>query len=104
MGAGNAKLMGVVGAFLGAKGVLTAFLYISAICGINALSVILQHRGNLKFSIINFKVMLYNALITYKLLPGTKMLSTDLPRLKYALAISFGTGLYIINQTNNLCF
>ncbi len=48
MGAGDAKLMGAVGGFLGAKGVLGAFLLTAVIGGIYALLTIFFFRSHFK--------------------------------------------------------
>jgi len=48
MGAGDAKLMGAVGAILGARGVFIAFLFTAIIGGVYALIVVLIKRQHFK--------------------------------------------------------
>lgn len=104
LGGGDVKLMGVVGAFLGAKAVIIAFLFSAIIGGLYALSLIVIHRDCFRGFFKNQRDTLYNFLLTRKITPGSNTLCADRPRLKYGLAISFGTGLFIIAQINGLTF
>ena len=104
MGGGDVKLMGVVGAFLGAKAAAIAFLFIAIIGGVYALKIILLHRNAFRGLLANWQAGLYEFLLTRKMPVGSCGSSSDQPRLKYGLAIAFGTGLYIVSQTSGLTF
>jgi prepilin peptidase CpaA len=94
MGAGDAKLMGAVGAFLGPKDVIIAFVYIAIAGGIYSLLLILWHRQKFK----GFFTELY---VSFLVFLGTRKIDWDnsqaagRPRLCYAVAIAVGTWLYI---------
>lgn len=104
MGGGDVKLMGVVGAFLGAKAAVAAFLFIAVVGGIYALNVILLHRHSFRGFIKNRQAVFYEFLLMRRTSPGTHAPCHGQPRLKYGLAISFGTVLYIVAQVNGLTF
>ena len=94
MGAGDAKLMGAVGAFIGPKGVVIAFIYIAIAGGIYSLFLILLHRQRFKGF---FKEQYVNTLVlftTKKLELGNKH-EQGRPSLCYGVAIAVGTWLYI---------
>ncbi|MCP4746519.1 MAG: prepilin peptidase [Desulfobacteraceae bacterium] len=102
LGGGDVKLLGVAGAFLGARAVVAAFLYIAIIGGIYAVFFVLLHRNQFQGFFKNMKVSFYEFVLTRKIPPGAGALCTGQPKLKYGLAISLGTGLYIIVQANGL--
>lgn len=102
IGGGDVKLMGTVGAFLGAKATLFAFLFIGVIGGVYALMTMVRHRHLFKGFLKNQQATLYNLLLTRKFTPDANALRANRPRLKYGLAISFGTGLYIVTQAKYL--
>jgi prepilin peptidase CpaA len=104
IGGGDVKLMGVVGAFLGAKAAATAFLFIAIVGGIYAISVILLHSHLFRGFFKNQQAAFYELLLTRKISPGFHAQCRTLPRLKYGLAITFGTGLYIVARVNGLTF
>lgn len=104
IGGGDVKLMGVVGAFLGAKAVAAAFLFIAIVGGIYAINVIFLHRHAFRGFFKNRQAALYEFLLTGKIPAGSKAQCLGRPRLKYGLAITFGTGLYIVSQVNGLTF
>ena len=66
MGAGDVKLMGAVGAFLGPKGVFIAFLCTALIGGLVSLGVII-FRPTLKATLENVSQMARSILYTRKL-------------------------------------
>jgi prepilin peptidase CpaA len=94
MGAGDAKLMGAVGAFLGPKGVFIAFLYIAIAGGIYTLLMVLFNRGKFEGFFMDQYVNLLTFRVTKKLDLGNKQ-EPGRPRLCYGLAIAVGTWLYI---------
>ncbi len=104
IGGGDVKLMGVVGSFLGAKAVVIAFLFTAVIGGIYAFNVILLNRKYFRGFFKNQQAALYEFLLTRKIKCGSPALSAERPRLKYGLAITYGTGLYIVCQTRGFFF
>jgi prepilin peptidase CpaA len=91
MGAGDAKLMGVVGAALGVQGVITAFLFAALIGGVCALVIILfryeQCRDLLQRSALMIKGLVYSK--RFYFIPEKN--GTHAPKLCYALPIAVGT-------------
>lgn len=96
MGAGDAKLMGAVGGFLGAKGVLNAFLFTAVLGGVYALLLILMRRSQFKGYLKNFweRLVVFSSTRQYIPIPDDAKLKR--PRLCYGLAIALGTGIYMI--------
>jgi prepilin peptidase CpaA len=99
MGAGDAKLMGVVGGFLGAKGAFSAFLVIALVGGVYALILRLIYKDELK----GFSEKLYHEVLSFiltrKFVPNAADATLDKPKLCYGLAIALGTFLYIALNT-----
>jgi prepilin peptidase CpaA len=96
MGAGDAKLMGVVGGVIGAKAVIMAFLFTAMIGGIYALTLIFVFRQHFKGF---FKEQLDTWLafvLMRKYIAGSVEINGNKPRLYYSLAIALGTSLYFI--------
>lgn len=104
IGGGDVKLMGVVGAFLGAKAVAAAFLFIAIVGGIYAINVFILHPHAFRGFLRNQQAALYEFLLTRKISPCSYVHCSSQPRLKYGLAITFGTGLYIVSRVNGLTF
>jgi prepilin peptidase CpaA len=100
MGAGDAKLMGAVGAVIGAKGVLYAFLCTAIVGVIYALVLILIHRKHFNGYLKNQMTTLWTFVLTRKYIPDPIQASQKRPRLCYGIAIALGTGLYmLLNQS-----
>lgn len=99
MGAGDVKLMGMVGSFLGPHDVLGAVLAILVAGGVMALLVVIWAK-QLGPMLQNIKIIFYGSAV--KLITGQAPLMDDLPvsvgKLPYALAISLGTFAYLIWQ------
>ena len=96
MGAGDAKLMGAVGAFLGAKGVFGAFIASAIAGGAYALLLIAfsrQFSGYLR-ELFN-TVAVFISTRQYK--PDNDRNSSR-PKLSYGLAIGLGSAMYILNS------
>jgi prepilin peptidase CpaA len=95
MGAGDAKFMGVVGGFLGAKGVLAAFLFTAIIGGVHALFILFVYRkkfaGHLKDLLNRWSFFISTK--TYLLEPEDNQ--SRRPRLCYGLTIALGTASYM---------
>jgi len=101
MGAGDVKLMGAVGAFLGAKGVFYAFLATSIIGGLFAI-FILAWSGDLKLTMKRYGIMLKSFLLTRQFLymaPSEKVKALKMP---YGVAIALGTITTILLKNTSL--
>lgn len=96
MGAGDAKLMGVVGGVLGAKGVFYAFLSSALVGGIYAVVLTVIYRGHFRGFYKKQLTVLINLLLIRKYIPDPEICNPKKPRLCYGLAIALGTGIYII--------
>lgn len=99
MGAGDVKLMGMVGAFLGPGDLIGAVITTFIVGGVMALVVALwsRHLANL---LHNIKLMLFDGLL--RINAGQLPIMTDLPvsvgKLPYAVAITLGTLGYLVWQ------
>jgi prepilin peptidase CpaA len=100
MGAGDAKLMGVVGGVLGAKGVFFAFLSSAVVGGIYAVILTLVYRQHFRGFYKKQITSLMNFLLTRKYIPNPEDSDPKKPRLCYGLAIALGTGIYIFFNYN----
>jgi prepilin peptidase CpaA len=98
MGAGDAKLMGAVGAVIGAKGVFFAALCTALVGGIYALVIILVHRAPFAEFIKRQVTTVWTLILTRKYIPDPNQQAQSRPRLCYGLAIAIGTGLYMFLQ------
>jgi prepilin peptidase CpaA len=97
MGAGDAKLMGAVGGFIGAKGVLYAFIFTAISGGIYAILLMIIFRNQFKGFFTEKKYDLLSIFLTRKLALGqTPAAASERPRLCYGLAIAVGTCVYIV--------
>ena len=96
MGAGDAKLMGAVGGFLGAKGVFGAFLLTAVVGGIYALLTIFFFRSHFKNYFKSFWQRCLTFLATRVYIPDPDAGQLKRPRLCYGLAIALGTGSYML--------
>ena len=96
MGAGDAKLMGVVGGVLGAKGVFYAFLFSAIVGGIYAIILTFIYRPHFKGFYKKQFVALVNVLLIREYIPEPEDADLKKPRLCYGLAIGLGTGIYIV--------
>jgi prepilin peptidase CpaA len=94
MGAGDVKLMGAVGSFLGPQGVFEAFLYTAVAGGVYAL-IVLAGKGALSRTASRYGAMLGGCLGTGQLTPIPPN-EGKLPPLCYGLAISLGTVLSVL--------
>jgi prepilin peptidase CpaA len=91
MGAGDAKLMGAVGAILGAKGVFIAFLFTAIIGGLYALILVLIKRQHFKGFFTRQAVTLKTFIFTRQFIPISEDSNEKKPRLCYGIAIALGT-------------
>jgi len=94
MAAGDVKLMGAVGAFLGPGGVFIAFLYSAIAGGLYALALIVAGRSG------GFPRRMWETVKTFYLLRKfdfQKPTQADnSPKIKYGVAIAAGTIFYLI--------
>jgi prepilin peptidase CpaA len=90
MGAGDAKLMGVVGAFLGPKGLVIASLFTAVIGGFYALGLLIFH-GHLKETGTRYTAMLKTFLGTKEFIYLASPQTEKPHKLCYGVAIALGT-------------
>jgi len=95
MGAGDAKLMGVVGGVLGIKGVFYAFLFSAIVGGIYAVVLTFIYRRHFSGFYKKQLTSLITLLLIRKYIPDPEAYDPIKPRLCYGLAIALGTGIYI---------
>jgi len=96
-GAGDVKLMAMVGAFLGPWGVASAALLSFIAGGVLALSVALA-RGALGQLFANLRTMLYGTLLS-AMTTGKTMITTppaSVGKLPYGVAIAIGTFTHVV--------
>lgn len=90
MGAGDAKLMGAVGAVLGCRGVLNASLFTAVAGGVFALVLLLSHYKNFRF--VARAVETIQASLTARCLIRVPLAEKETkPKLYYGIAIATGT-------------
>jgi len=105
MGAGDAKLMGAVGAVIGAKGVLCAVAFTALVGGLYAVILIVVHRSNFDGFLKKQLTTLWNFVLTRKYIPDPIQKGQKEIKLCYGIAIAVGTGLYMFfNQAEYLIF
>ena len=91
MGAGDAKLMGAVGAILGARGVFIAFLLTAIIGGVYALMIVLIKRQHFKGFFTRQAATLKTFIFIRQFIPIPEDSNEKKPRLCYGIAIALGT-------------
>ena len=97
MGAGDVKLMGAVGSVLGPVHVLYAFVYSALVGGIYSV-VVLYRYSALRSSLERCVSAPLDFLRTGHWLWSPSPAADKLPRLCYAVAISLGTGIYVLRS------
>lgn len=101
MGAGDVKMMGAVGSFLGAKATLEVFLLVAILGGIYSVALIVLRRealrGVFKHTFIT-SALLFSGALRIQDLPVISQDETSggRPRLKYGVPIALGTITYLI--------
>jgi len=104
MGAGDVKLMAMVGAFLGAAATVTALLFCVATAGIAALAYALRHRV-LARMLANAGSMLRSMLWCAVASGHPQVPPAALPsvgKLAYGVSIAIGTAAYLVAQQLNI--
>ena len=104
MGAGDVKLMGAVGGFLGAKATLGAFLFIALAGGIYSLAIILIRRDMFKGFFSEKLLVLSSMVLLRQYVPIETGNTGQKPRLKYGVAIAFGTVTYLLTKALGIKF
>ncbi|MBP8912504.1 MAG: prepilin peptidase [Phycisphaerae bacterium] len=100
MGAGDVKLMGAVGSILGPVNVLYAFVFCALLGGIYSLVVLYRH-SMLRLSLERCVSALVDFLRTGCWFWFPSPAAKKLPRLRYAIAISLGTGIHVLRSLYN---
>jgi prepilin peptidase CpaA len=95
MGAGDAKLMGAVGAILGSKGVFIAFLLSALVGGLYAVIIILLNKKQFKGFFNKHLITLKLFILTRKFIPDPVEENKNKPKLCYGVAIALGTFIYM---------
>lgn len=96
MGAGDVKLLGAVGSFLGPKAVCEAFLVSALFGGLYAVLLIVLRREAFQGGFRERFSALYAAAATRSAAPLALEAARGRPRLRYGLAIALGTVTYIV--------
>ena len=97
MGAGDAKLLGAVGSFIGAKGIFISFLFTAVAGGIYALFIIILYKSKYNGFLTNLYYSVVNLAVTRKYVSFENREDIrQRPKLCYGLAIATGTGIYMI--------
>ena len=104
MGAGDAKLMGAIGGFIGAKAAFYAFLIIAAVGGVYALIIVVIYRSSFSGFFRKQFDTLVNFILIKKYIPDIEQSEKSRPKLCYGLAIALGTGIYIFLDTTGYGF
>ncbi|MGD9975784.1 MAG: prepilin peptidase [Desulfatirhabdiaceae bacterium] len=95
MGAGDAKLMGAVGAVLGPKGVFISFLYTAIVGGIYAGIMLMMYRSHAKNISGTIITGIKSFLLTRQWVTDSSENYEKSPKLCYGLAIALGTISYL---------
>lgn len=90
MGAGDAKLMGTVGAVLGVRGVLNAFLFTAIAGGIFSIVLLLIHYRGISF-ISRYTEMVKVSIFAKRLVLVPAPDAEKTPKVCYGVAIAAGT-------------
>jgi prepilin peptidase CpaA len=97
MGAGDAKLLGAVGSFIGYKSVFITFLLTGLAGGIYALLIIILYKSKYDGFLTNLYYSGINFVATGKFVSfENKENARQRTKLCYGLAIAAGTGIFMI--------
>jgi prepilin peptidase CpaA len=95
MGAGDAKLMGTVGAVVGAKGVFVAFLFTAIVGGVHALLALLMNRQYSRGVVGRHATTAKTLIFTGHFIPIPDKDEKKKPKLCYGVSIALGTFIYM---------
>lgn len=101
MGAGDAKLLGVIGACIGAQRTITAFAFIVTMGCLYALLVIIIHRRLLRGYFKQLWQSAYGFILTQKYVP-VQSAGEHRPKVYYGVAIAAGTLFYLTLEITGL--
>jgi prepilin peptidase CpaA len=101
MGAGDAKLMGAIGACLGAERTLVAFLFIASIGCVYALGVIILQRHRFKGYFKQLWLTAQAFMLTRKYVP-VESATQAYPKVYYGIAIAVGAIIFAIMEINGI--
>jgi len=96
MGAGDAKLMGAIGAMIGPKGVFIAFLYTAIAGGVYALILLMFNMEYFKDFMKRSSITIKSFALTRQFIPVPAEKSGKKPKLCYGVAIAVGTFSYVL--------
>ncbi|MDX9785178.1 MAG: A24 family peptidase [Desulfobacterales bacterium] len=96
MGAGDAKLLGAVGAFIGARATVVAFLYIGIIGCIYAVILVACNRQLFKGYFKQLAVTFHLLWVFRKFIPDPESEQRRRPRVYYGIPIALGTICYVV--------
>jgi len=102
-GAGDVKLLGAIGSYLGGQGVFLVFLLSCVFGGAFAL-FLLASKGLLIGTFRRYGAILKGFFITRQLVYIPPNKNERQIKVRFGLAISLGTGLYILGEAKNLIF
>jgi prepilin peptidase CpaA len=103
MGAGDAKLLGAVGSFIGVKSVFLSFLFTALAGGIYALYIIILNKSKYSGFLTKFYYSCINFALTRKFISFEDQKDVlKRPKLCYGLAIAAGTGIFIIFEITGI--
>jgi prepilin peptidase CpaA len=104
MGAGDAKLLGAVGAVVGPSGVFTAALLTAVFGGVYALGLLLLNYKHGKQLIINSATTLKTFIFTGQFICVPVTAKAEKLKLCYGVAIALGTCVYILLEATGNSF
>ena len=104
MGAGDAKLMGVVGAITGPRGVFIAFLCAAIVGGVYAVALLLVNRRYLNGFITKHVTRLKTFIFRGQFIPIPATEDEERPKLCYGVAIALGTLFSILLESSGYVF
>jgi prepilin peptidase CpaA len=94
-GAGDVKLMGAVGSFLGAQAIFMVFIFSCILGGAYAL-FLLASKGLLLSTFKRYGRILWCLILTHKLIYIPPTIKEKALKLRFGLAIALGTGSYLV--------
>ena len=104
MGAGDVKLMGAVGAILGARGAFIAFLFTGIAGGIYALILFAVSRQYFKGFFARYATTLKTFAFTGQFIPIPAAEDEKKPKLCYGVAIALGTLFSVFLESSGYVF
>ena len=94
-GAGDVKLMGAVGSFLGVHGIFVVFILSCILGGVYALFLVAS-KGLLRSTFKRYGKILWCFIITQKFIYIPPTIKEKALKIRFGLAIALGTGSYLV--------